>query len=367
LAEEGTSRDLPRVTVTEVVMASFEARVPVAGDLVARQEVLVFPEVSGHAIRSLEAEVGERVQKGDVLANLSTSVLARQLEQADAALERTRASLAQAQSQVRTAQAQLEQADATLVRAGRLQKSGAGSTASLEDAVASQAAAEAALNSARDGGTVAEAQVREAQISRDLAALDVGNATVRAPVDGIIVARDAQQGAIVASGGTALFTILEGGLLDVDTDVIETDLGQIEVGDTAILDVAGVGHVDGTVRRVAPTVDAQTRLGTVTITPQSMDGLRQGVFSGGWIITDRREALSVPATAVISDTDGAHVLVSEDGVLEERAVSAGLVWQGQREILSGLEAGEQVLARAAGFFSDGDHVIAITANAEAGE
>ncbi len=64
--------------------------------------------------------------------------------------------------------------------------------------------------------------------------------------------------------------------------------------------------------------------------------------------------LAVPATAVITDAEGSYVLRVENGVIERRPVEAGLLWQDWREIAAGLEAGDQVVARAGAFFSDGD-------------
>ena len=67
-------------------------------------------------------------------------------------------------------------------------------------------------------------------------------------------------------------------------------------------------------------------------------------------------ALTVPLSAVLADERGERVQVVRNGVVETRPVRAGLVWQDRREILEGLEAGEQVIARAGAFFRTGDPV-----------
>jgi multidrug efflux pump subunit AcrA (membrane-fusion protein) len=103
-------------------------------------------------------------------------------------------------------------------------------------------------------------------------------------------------------------------------------------------------------------VDATTRLGEVRSTLEGPGGLRSGLFGGGVLETEQRMALTVPLTAVLSDTDGDYVQVVRDGVVERRPVTPGLVWQGRREIVSGLDEGEAVIERSGAFFRDGDHV-----------
>ncbi|EBA09402.1 efflux RND transporter periplasmic adaptor subunit [Sagittula stellata] len=353
------SQTLPAVTVAEVKTASFVQRVPISGNVVARDEVLVDPEVSGHRIAAFEVDIGDEVETGDVLARLDERVLRRQLQLRELALSQAEASLEQARSQVAADQAQLDQANSVLDRAQRLRDSGTGTQASLDDAIAAQAAAQSALTASSDGITVAQSQIEEAKINRDLASDDLDNATITAPVDGIVTARDAQIGSTVSSGQT-IFRILRDGAVDVEAEVVETELGQISSGDRAELQIAGIGATVGTVRSIDPTVDPVTRLGVVEIEPEAKEGLRPGLFAGGWIITAERTSLAVPTSAVINDSSTASVLVEKDGTLERREIVAGLIWDDLREVLDGLKEGEHVLARAAGFFSDGDRVRPVT-------
>ena len=344
------------VTVATVETARFVQRVPIAGNVVARQEVLVSPEVSGQKVEALQVEVGDPVDEGDVLAHLDRRVLNRQLELRESALTRAQANLEQARSQVTAQSAALDQANAALDRAQQLRQSGTGTQATLDQAISAQASAQAALQTARDTVTTAEAQLNEAEINRQLAAEDLANTVIKSPVTGIVTARNAQIGSVAATSGEPMFRILAGGLVDVETEVIETQLGLVKLGDTARLEVAGIGALPGQVRRVDPTVDATSRLGLVTIEPDQADGLRPGLFAGGWIITTERDSLGVPVSAVIDQTSGAYVFTVTDGVLHRQPVTPGLIWDGRREILDGLTEGETVLARAAGFFSDGDTV-----------
>jgi len=352
---------LPSVTVTEVVAAEMIDRVPVSGTLVPRDEVLVYPQVTGSTIDTLLVDVGDMVAAGDILARLNDQTLAAQAAQAVAEYARAKAAIGQAQSQITSAMATATRTTAALDRAQRLLSAGTTTQVSLDQALADSQLADAAVASSRDGLAVAQAQLQQVQAQLDIANLNLARATLHAPVSGLISARNGQIGAIAASGGEPIFRIITGGVIEVEAEVIETALGQITLGATAELSIAGLGTVRGTVRRLTPTVDPVTRLGKIRITTDTGDGLRAGVFVSGWIIVQQGISPAVPTTAVLTDAGGTHVLVVKDGVLEKRPVLAGLIWNDLREILEGAVVGETVVAKAGSFFGDGDRVNPIAA------
>ena len=348
----------PVVTVAEVALTEVVARVSVSGTLVPAEEVLVNTRVNGYAIETIAVEIGDRVEAGDVLATLDESGAAAQLAQAEAELARSVAAIGQAQGQIDAARASADESAAALRRTRQLRDSGGVSRSALEQAEAAAASARASLASADNGVAVAEAQRTAAESQRDLARLTLERTTVRAPVAGVVSARAARLGEIASGGaGEPLFRIVRDGELEVAVEVVETELGGIDPGDAAAMDVAGVGEVAGTVRLIAPTVDAGSRLGTVRIRLPGEPGLRAGLSASGWIVTDRRDAVTVPATAVLTRNLESSVQVVEGGRIATRSVVAGaLSPDGRREITGGLDAGERVVARAGAFFVDGDAV-----------
>ncbi|RDD69600.1 efflux RND transporter periplasmic adaptor subunit [Paracoccus versutus] len=347
--------ELPVVTLATAQQDWIEARVPVLGSLVARQEVQVHALVSGHEITSIEAEVGDRVEAGQVLARLSEDVLSAQLAQAEAEYQRAEAGVSQAESQIASTQASLTQAVSALERTRSLRQSGNASQAVLDQAVATEASARAAAASASDGLGVARAAVAQADAARRIARLNLDHARITAPVGGLVVARTARLGAI-PGGGEPLFTLIAGGEVELEADVIETALSQLKPGDAAEIEVAGLGRVEGKLRLAPAAVDPVTRLGPARIALDPDPRLRTGLFASGWIITDRRQAVTVPASAVLADATGERVQVVKDGRIETREVRSGLIWQGRREILEGVASGETVVARAGAFFRSGDQV-----------
>lgn len=346
----------PTVTVAKAEVAEVEARVPLSGTLVARKYIQVFPQVAGFEIVALNVEPGDQVTKGQELARLSDATLTAQLAQADAELQRAVAGVSQAESQISSADAALKQAVAAAERARSLRRSGSGTQASLDQAEAAEAAAQSSAASAKDGLAVARATEAQAQAARDLAKLNLDWTKITSPVDGRVTARSAQLGGIPSAAGEPMFTIVADGSVEFEGEVIENALPQLEVGQETQLNVAGVGPVSGKVRQLPAAVDPVTRLGLVRVELPDDDRLLTGLFASGEIVTMRRQSLTVPSTAVLSDDDGERVQVVKGGVVETRPVRGGLVWQDKREILEGLAEGETVITRAGAFFTTGDEV-----------
>lgn len=364
--EAADQRTIPSVTVAAAEIAEVQARVPVAGTLVPRQQVQVFARVSGYELTEILAEAGDEVEAGQVLARLATDTLSAQLAQAEAEYQRALAGLGQAQNEIDSADASLTQAQSVLERARRLRAGGNNSQAALDLAIAAEANARAAAASSRDGEAVAEAALAVAEATRRIAQLNLDRTEIKAPVAGLIGARNAEIGAMSGSSPQALFTLIADGAVEMEAEVIETALRSLSVDDPAEIRVAGVGRVDGAVRLIPASVDPVTRLGLMRITLEPTSGLRTGLFASGWVITARRQSVTVPATAILSDGSGSRVQMVEDGMVRTREVRAGLLWDGKREILDGISEGQQVIARSGAFFRDGDHVRPVTGDQDHG-
>jgi HlyD family secretion protein len=305
-------------------------QVPISGTVVARDEILIYPQVSGFTIDALNVDIGDYVAQGDVLAELNKSTLRAQLAQAEAELARATASVSQAQSQINAAQATLTQAQSVLTRAQSLRTSGSGTQADLDQAITSHQTAAANLASANDGLTVAQAQQQQAIAQLDIAQLNLDHATLLAPADGLISARNGRLGAIASSAGDPIFRLIASGTVEVEAEVVETAMSGLAGGNEVLLNVAGIGPRPGKVRLISPIVDPLTRLGMVRITTEENAALRTGLFASGWIIVEKRDSIVVPATAVITDATGSYVLRVVDGIVQRRPVTVGMIWQDHR-------------------------------------
>jgi RND family efflux transporter MFP subunit len=344
------------VTVARAVPADFVETVLVTGSLVAREEILVGPEVEGLRITEVLADEGMRVARGDVLARLVADTLDAQLAQNEAALARATASIAQARSSIVQAEARLVESRNAFERAKPLRQSGVMAESTYDTREQAARTAEAQLVAARDGLTAAEAEKAQIEAQRRELAWRRGRTEVVAPADGVISRRMARIGGYAAGTAEPMFRIIAKGEVELDAEVPETRLSAVRPGQPARVEVTGVGAVAGTVRLVSPEVDKATRLGRVRIFLGDNEGLRVGAFARGSIETAGSRGLAVPASAILYAADGASVQVVRANRVETRKVKIGLASGALVEVREGLSEGEMVVARSGTFLRDGDAV-----------
>lgn len=359
-ATSAATEATPVVSVAEARQSGVVARTAVSGTVVATEEVFVNTRINGYAIESISADIGDRVEAGDVLAILDDAGPTAQLAQAEAELIRSEASIGQAQSQIDAATASTTESNSSLKRIQTLSNSGNISKSALDQARAASATAQANLASARNGLSVAVAQQAAASSQFDLAQLTLNRTKILAPVSGVISARSATLGDIANGGTEPLFRIIRDGQLEIVVDVVESGMAGIHIADRAEFRVSSVGDVIGEIRLIAPTVDPRTRLGKVYISLPSMPELKAGLSASGWLLTAERNVVTVPSSAVLTDGITSSVSKVVDSTIVKVDVVAGvLTSEGRREIISGIEAGDKVVAKAGAFFIDGDVVRAV--------
>ena len=223
----------------------------------------------------------------------------------------------------------------------------------VSPAAAEKARAEADFRSAACASAEAEAETAKRQL--ESIASDLDRTVIVAPFDGIIAKINGELGEISTPSPTGVavppaIELIDDSCLYIQAPMDEVDAPKIQPGQPARIIVEAIRdkRFDGRVRRVAPyitAVEKQARTVNVDIdftSPEQAQGLLVGYSVDVEIIlASRDEALLIPTTAL---RDGGKVLVlGKDGIVSERAVQAGIAnWQ-QTEILSGIEADEQVI------------------------
>ncbi len=361
-ATRETTDVLPSVTVTKVTTTDFVQTAVVSGSLIPREEILVSPEIEGLRVMELLVEEGDHVKKGQVLARLVAEQLDAQLAQNSANLARADAAIAQAGSQIAQAEAQAKEARNQLERAEPLKKSGYLSGSTYDQRESAARTSEAAVIAARDGLKAAEAEKAQVEAQRRELNWRRGNTDVKAPEDGIISRRNARIGAMASAVGQPMFRIIAKGEIELDAEVVETELANVNVDQRAKVFVPGAPDAIGTVRLVGPEVDKATRLGRVRIFLGANPSLRVGAFARGEIETAKSRGLAVPSTAVTFETDAPYVLALDGDTVRRRVLKTGLTMGDQVEVKQGLQEGDFVVTRAGTFLRDGDKIRPIKPN-----
>jgi HlyD family secretion protein len=327
----------PKPTLTVTTTTPQQAMLPVTlaanGNLAAWQEASVGAEAGGLRIAEVLVNVGDRVRQGQVLARFTPDTL--------------RAEAAQAQASLAEAEASAAEAANNAARARTLQTTGAMSASQINQYITAEKTAQARVEAAR-----ALLRAQEVRLKQS---------AVFAPDDGVISARTATVGAVVANG-TELFRLIRKGRLEWRAEVTSTELGRITPGTTAIITAASGARLSGRVRMIGPTVDPQSRTALVFVDVSPLPGAasgsaRAGMFARGEFDLGAMPTLTVPQQAVVVREGFNYVYrVNPDNRVAQVKVQIGRISGDRLEVQSGLPADARIVATGAGFLNDGDLV-----------
>ena len=334
-------RTAPVVTLTSGSAAVLDS----TGYVVARRMATVSSKVTGK-VREVMIEEGQQVSAGDIMATL---------DPIDANADRSlaEAQLSAARSQVNGVQAQVHEADASAARLQPLARQQLVSAAQYDQAVADRDALRAQLQTAR----------RNVQVAADRLAIadnGVDNTVVRAPFSGVVIAKAAQPGEIIsplsAGGGftrTGIGTIVDMDSLEVEVDVGEAYIGRVspKMPVEAVLNAYPDWRIPGSVIAIIPTADRGKATVKVRVALDQKDprivpdmGVRVSFLEAPTPGDQAPKGVRVPTAAVASrdGKDVAFVLGSDDTVAK-RVLETGATTGSDRQVLSGLAAGETVI------------------------
>ena len=327
-----TTASAPRpaltVSTTQPRRESLARRLPANGSVAAWQEASIGSESNGLRLAEVRVNVGDQVRAGQLLARFADDLVRADLAQARAGLQEARATEAQAQ--------------ANADRASALNATGAMSQQEiLQYTTAAQ---------------TAQARVAASQAQLEAQQLRLKHTRVLAPDAGVISARLATVGA-VAGPGTELFRMLRRGRLEWRAEVTSSDLPLLRPGTQAVVTAASGAQVEGQVRVLAPTVDAGTRNALVYVDLPDHADIRAGMFARGEFLLGRREALTVPLSAVVVRDGFSQVFeVGAGNRVQMRQVQTGQRSEGRVEITSGLAPEARIVQQGGAFLNDGDLV-----------
>lgn len=314
------------VTTVEVGTATVETIETSVGQVESLVEPAVAAEVAGRVL-SVKVEVGDKVTKGQLLAEIDA--------------EDYRLRQGQAQAEIGRLTALIAQQERLVARYETLARSDFFARNALDDAQAQLKA----LNS----------QLTAAQAQSGEAARNLARARVLSPVDGGVMTRSANLGDYVAVGAP-IVRLSTDRLLRVSLPYPEALAGVLKVGLPVRLrsPAAPDTVTEARISEIRPTVGEQNRALLVLVDLPNPGAWKAGASIDGEVILGRREqALSVPETAVVLRPAGPTVYVIEGDKARAVKVEPGVYRDGKVEIRSGVEPGARVAVDGAGFLSDG--------------
>lgn len=322
------------------------------GTLRARTTAQISAKVMGY-VREVRAQAGDTVKAGQVLVLLDDRDLATGQRQAEAALNEARQAVPEVENAIAAARAQLDLTETTFNRMKDLYDKKSISNQEFDDVSMKLKVARANHQMALARRAQLEAKIQQAEEAVAGASIMKGYAEIRAPFAGVVTERRVEPGNLAAPGQPLLLLEQAGGFrLEVAVD--ESRLGAIRVGQSVsvILDTT----LQARVSEIVPAVDAASRAFTVKIDLPARPQLRSGMFGRARFSLGTRQALLVPAGALVEQGQVQSVLVAQDGYARARLVTLGARAGDRVEVLSGLAAGERVIFPAPAGLADGARV-----------
>ena len=318
-AEKATVSPLPPVEVKLETLAPSEVPVQIelAGSVQAVKQATISARVAGQIVK-LPVQLGSKVKKGDLLVKISA---------------------AEIDARVRQAEIQLAQAQRNLARESKLQEVNASTREKVR--------------TLKEMVQTNEAAYREAQAI-------LAYTEIKAPFAGTVTAKLVEVGDLAASG-TALLKIENGMELEVVIQVPEAQSHALSLASHLPLTVPAAGlSLKAQIREISPTVDPASRTTQIKLTLPAAPELRSGQFARVALIDSRAKTLMINRRALRQNGQMKQVFVAEQGTAQMRLVRTGAEVNGRIEILSGLQAGDQVVIDAMEQLHDGQALKVIT-------
>ncbi len=399
-SEQTEEQRLLQVEVVDVRPEQINSTLRLVGTLMPVRVATISSDVDGtiksfaHSDRKLEYEengqtksvalpldLGQKLRKGDVICQIDTTTYEHALSVAKANLELVKSQLldllswkrteevAQIEAQVEEAKAAHARAKADLERSGSLIESKTTSQSAHDEIVMAERTAAAGVKSAEAALTLAKAGPTKEQIAVAKAGIEAAQAevarheenlrktTIRAPYDSVVSNRYVGLGTrVTATPVVDIIQVIDQRALLAQVSVPEQYQGLIKLDSIAMVSTAGVPEaMPGRVDLINSIVDPDTRTFRVRVT---IDNRKDTFKAGSFVNVDvpvvsASGVIVVPQTAITLSNGTPTVFVCKDGQVHRRTVRPGMRNRSHVEIVSGLTAGEQIVADKTSLLADG--------------
>lgn len=390
-AEGAAAVAVVRVVAAKPARKSLRLETAQPGQIQAFEQTPLFAKLPGF-VEKLHVDIGDRVEAGRVLVDLSIPELQEECRQKEAAVAQARAGVEQAAAALRAARAAAKTAQAKVgeARAGTIRAAGdlarwtsqhkryselaAGGSVDqrlVDEALDARRAAEAARDEAAAKVESAKAALQENQANIEKATADetaaharlqsaqadlarqkalLGYTQIRAPFAGTITERNVDRGHFVQPAGVAgakpLLAVHRTDTVRVFVEVPETEAPWVEPGDKGYLRIQALRgrELEGQVTRTGWALGANRTLRTEIDLPNPDGLLRPGMYATARIVLDeRRDVLALPVSAVVREGKEAFCFTVRQGRAARRPIVLGLQAGDEVEVAAGLSGDELVV------------------------
>jgi RND family efflux transporter MFP subunit len=359
-SKQGKVVDAKSDSVSTSVAVAKAAREDLSHSLVLAAEFRAYQDIDVHAkvagfVKEIYVDVGDRVQKGQVLALLEIPELVDELNQVRSAEKKSELDVARAKGDLQHAESAAKLAQLSYSRLSSVVKLRPNLVAQqeLDDAQAKDEESKAQVAASKATLGAAEEAVRAAAANQERVESLLSYAKITAPFTGVITKRYADVGGLIQSGVNSqtqtepVVNLAQNDRMRLILRIPESTVPRIHVGRSVDVSVPSLNRTfKGTVSRFAYDIKQDTRtMHTEVDVPNPDLVLMPGMYAYATLTLDQREgALAVPIQAVsLQGSRGSVLIVGSGNRLEERDVTVGIQTPTKVEVLGGLKEGDLVV------------------------
>jgi RND family efflux transporter MFP subunit len=323
---------VPNVRVAAVRDSGNKIVVSLPATTTAFEAANIFARTSGY-VEKRYVDIGDRVKAGALLADITAPELDHQIAQAQATLAQDLATLQQTQ-------ASRELAQVTNARDGKLVSQGWLTQQQGDNDRLTLKAQQAAEGVAQSNIAAQEAQIR-------ILGQEKAYQRVVAPFDGVITQRNIDNGSLVQSGSTFMFTLMHADVIRTQLYVPQDAAIGVAPGIDAVMHVPEIPNrsFPGTVTRIASALQPGSRSLLTEVDVPNPDGaLSPGIYCTVELFIPRKTpSMIIPADAIVFDENGQHVAVVQNGTVHLQKITVLRDFGTEVEVNEGVKPGDQVV------------------------
>ncbi|AKN30249.1 RND transporter [Clostridium carboxidivorans P7] len=375
-------QDVKNVKVEKVAVGSISTELEYASKLNPTQEVTVLPKAGGK-VASVNVDIGDKVTAGQVLFTLDAAQLQAQLQSQQAALAASNANLAKTsdsglQQQITAAEQSLQKsqiayndAQNNYDKMQKLYASGAIAKQDVDNAKVKYDNCSADLKAAQDNLNLivqksgpqstqaAAAQVAQSQAGVNAAQIQLNDASITSPINGVVSAKDVKVGQI-AGGQSGSVTIIDSSSFTAEISVPDKVVGKIQIGQSVQVSVSALENkkVTGVIDKISPNSSSKDNSYTVKVKVSNSTGeLKAGMFAKVSLPSEKKDnILTVPNEALKIENNVNYLYLADNGKVKKLSVDVGISDEKVTEITGNIKAGADVIVEGQNLLSNGDKI-----------